>query len=121
MTNFERYAESPYEMERLLSAATDAALRAKGCSVKLDFPPDGDWYEWLQAEEQDLPLAPPFPEPQRETAERYNAKMVTDKLAEIRDAIAYIQTPFAQAALDILDEAIESVEQLGGDSSGTAL
>lgn len=114
MTNFERYAESLYELERLLSAATDAALRAKGCSVKLDFPPDGDWYEWLRAEEQDLPLAPPFPEPQSETAERYNANAVMDKLEEIKSSIAHIQTPFAQAIRDILDEAIEGVEQLSG-------
>lgn len=111
MTNFECYAESPYELERLLSAATDAALRAKGCSMKLDFPPDGDWEAWLKLDETGLPR-PSAKSPEFLTPEQHNAKAVTDKLTEIKDAIGRFHTPFAQAVCDILDEAIEDVEML---------
>lgn len=111
MTNFERYAESQHELERLLSAATDAALRAKGCSMKLDFPPDGDWEAWLKSDETEL-SRPPVEPPEFLTPEQHNAKAVTDKLIEIRDAIGRVHTPFAQAVCDILDEAIEGVEML---------
>ena len=86
MTNFERYAESQHELERLLSAATDAALRAKGCSMKLDFPPDGDWEAWLKSDETEL-SRPPVEPPEFLTPEQHNAKAVTDKLIGIRDAI----------------------------------
>lgn len=109
MTNFERYAENPEELTCLLSAATDAALRAKGCSMKLDFPPDGDWLEWLMSEESELPLSPLFEEPQGETAEQYNARIVIDKLTEIRELTERVNTPFGQAVSDILGEAIEGV------------
>lgn len=122
MTNFERYAESPYELERLLSAATDAALRAKGCSVKLDFPPDGDWYKWLQAEEQGLPLAPLFPEPpQNETAEQYNARIAIEKLVEIRELSERVNTPFGQAVRDFINEAIDGIADVSRRMGGTGV
>lgn len=115
MTNFDYYAKNPGKLTRLLSAATDDALRAKGCSVKLTFPPDGDWYEWLMSEQDELPLAPLFPEPpQSETAEQYNKRLVVGKLEEIRGLTERVNTPFGQAMSDIIGEAIESVEHLGG-------
>lgn len=115
MTNFDYYARNPDELTRLLSAATDEALRAKGCSMRLTFPPDGDWYEWLMSDQTDLPLAPFFPEPlQSETAEQYNKRIVTDKLNEIMELVSRVNTSFAQAVIDILGEATESVEKLGG-------
>lgn len=116
MTNFEYYGQSADELTRLLSAATDAALRAKGCSMKLMFPPDGDWYEWLSSEyDGELPVEPLFPEtPQNETAEQYNAGIVRDKLEEILSLVSRINTPFGQAVSDIIGEAIEDVEMLGG-------
>lgn len=115
MTNFDYYAKNPDELTRLLSAATDDALRAKGCSVKLTFPPDGDWYEWLMSEQEELPLVPLFPElPQNETVEQYNARIVVDKLKEIWELTERVNTPFGQAVSDIIGEAIEGVAQLGG-------
>lgn len=119
MTNFEHYRQNEDELTRLLSAATDDALRAKGCSMKLTFPPDGDWYEWLLSEyDGELPVEPLFPEtPQNETVEQYNARMVTDKLEEILSLVSRVNTPFAQAVADILTEAMESVQALaGGDT-----
>lgn len=116
MTNFEYYGQSADELTRLLSAATDDALRAKGCSMKLMFPPDGDWYDWLSSEyDGELPVEPLFPEaPQSETAERYNARMVTGKLEEILSLVSRVNTPFGQAVSDIIGEAIEGIEMLGG-------
>lgn len=115
MTNFEIYADNPWDMEQLLNAATNAGLRARGCSMKLDFPPDGDWAGWLESEESDLPQPPPL---QSETAEQYNVRVITDKLAEIKDALAHIQTPFAQSVRDILDAAAERVRELETASGG---
>lgn len=116
MTNFEHYGKSADELTCLLSAATDDALRAKGCSMKLMFPPDGDWYEWLLSEyDGELPVETLFPEaPQSETAEQYNAGLVRDKLEEILSFVSRINTPFGQAMSDIIGEAIEGVEMLGG-------
>lgn len=119
MTNFEYYRQNADELTRLLSAATDDALRAKGCSVKLTFPPDGDWYEWLASEyDGELPVEPLFPEtPENETAEQYNARIVTDKLEEILSLVARVNTPFGQAVTDILTEATESVQALAGGNA----
>ena len=119
MTNFEYYGQDESELTRLLSAATDDALHAKGCPMKLMFPPDGDWYEWLLSEYNgELPVEPLFPEsPQSETAEQYNARVVTDKLEEILSFVSRVNTPFGQAVIDIIGEAIEGVKMLGGGSS----
>ena len=111
MTNFEVYADNPWDMEQLLNAATNAGLRARGCSMKLDFPPDGDWAAWLESEESGLPQPPP---PQSETAEQYNVRVITDKLTEIKDALAHIQTPFAQSVRDILDAASDNIREFAG-------
>lgn len=116
MTNFEYYAQSADELTRLLSAATDDALRAKGCSVKLSFPPDdgGNWGDWLEAEyDGEFPAPPLFPDPPKsETANEYNIRIVTDALEAILDGIARIDTPFAQAVRDIITEAQEEVREL---------
>lgn len=121
MTNFEYYAQDPSVLDTLLYAAVGDALRAKGCSLKLKFPPDdcADWETWLNQEyDGGLTLPPMFPEPpQSETAEQYNVRIITDKLEEIKAAVAHIQTPFEQAVRDILDEAAENVQALAGGGS----
>lgn len=66
-----------------------------------------------RASETGLPQPHAEP-PEFLTPEQHNAKAVTDKLTEIKDAIGRFHTPFAQAVCDILDEAIEDVLGLTG-------
>lgn len=115
MTNFEYYTATPARLDELLYGTVDDALSAKGCALKLKFPPDDceDWESWLESEYVDgLPLPPLFPDetPQYMTPEHHNAQVVTDKLQDILNTIQSNPTPFAQVLRNILNKAIGDIQ-----------
>lgn len=125
MTNFDYYTKTPERLDELLYGAVDDALAARGCALKLKFPPDecDSWQDWLESEYVDgLPKLPLFPDetPQYMTAEQRNAQVVTDKLQDILNMIQSNPTPFAQAARDILNKTIGGLwDAVGGKPDGT--
>lgn len=119
MTNYDYYSKTADRLESLLDLAVADALRAKGCSMRLKLPGDyftGGWERWLESEFiEELREEPLISEtPQNMTAEQYNAQAVTDRLEEIISLISRVNTPFAQALRDIIEEAAENVRLLTG-------